>query len=160
TADADYNGPSVFSYTVTSGTVTETANITVTVNAVNDPVTSAAPATLALDEDSSVAVTGLSISDVDATLAPGGLYSVTLSATHGTLTLSTLTGLTFDNGDGTADATMTFHGTLAAINTALGTTSYAAAADYNGSATITIAVTDQVGAVVATGSGAATSDSD
>src|SRR4029077_4273056 len=38
TADADYNGPSVCSYTVTSGTVTETANITVNVAAVADIV--------------------------------------------------------------------------------------------------------------------------
>ena len=52
----------------------------------------------------------ISVSDVD---AGTGLVKVTLTATHGTMTLSGVTGLTFDPGqDGTADATMTFTGTL------------------------------------------------
>src|SRR5204863_175024 len=96
---------------------------------------------------------------VDATLAPSGVYEVTLSASHGALTLTTLTGLTFTAGDGTSDASMTFHGTLADINTALGTAGYAPDADYNGADTIAFSVTDEFGTGVATGSGAATSDS-
>ncbi|WP_029586512.1 Ig-like domain-containing protein, partial [Bradyrhizobium sp. URHD0069] len=43
TPAADYNGPAVFSYTVASGGVTETANITVTVNAVADAPTLTSP---------------------------------------------------------------------------------------------------------------------
>ena len=75
------------------------------------------------------------------------------SATNGTLTLgAALGGLTFTAGDGTADATMTFHGTLANINAALATASYAPTANYNGSATITFLVTDHFGGTVATGS--------
>ena len=47
--------------------------------------------TLTVDEDATnVAVAGLSISDVDATLAPAGVYDVTLSSTNGTMTLTTL----------------------------------------------------------------------
>ena len=147
-----------------TGTATSEADIdskTITVTAVNDPVTGTAPASLVTDEDSTnVAIAGLSISDVDAALNPAGVYDVTLTATNGTLTLTTLTGLTFTVGDGTADATMTFHGTLAAINTALATASYTPAANYNGSATITLDVTDTFGGIVATGTGAATNDSD
>src|SRR5258705_196986 len=60
----------------------------------------------------------------------------------------------------TADATMTFTGTLADINTALGTASYSPDADYNGAATVDISVTDLVGVIVATGTGSATTDSD
>ena len=135
--------------------------INVTVTAVNDPVTGTAPANLSAAEDVvSVAVTGLSISDVDATLAPAGVYSVTLSASQGTLTLSTTTGLTFDTGDGSADATMTFHGTLSDINTAVATATYAPNANFNGSDTIVFSVTDTFGGIVATGTGLATSDSD
>ena len=86
---------------------------------------------------------------------------MTLAATNGTLTLATLAGLTFSGGsDGTADATMTFTGTLANINTALATASFTGAANFNGAATVTISVTDDVGGVIATGTGAATSDSD
>jgi hypothetical protein len=164
TPDANYNGSDSFTYTVTSPAgVTETATANVTVTAVNDPVTGTAPASISLNEDSgSFAVTGLSISDVDATLAPAGVYEVTLSSTHGTLTLTTLTGLTFTAGDGTADATMTFHGTLADLNTALATASYTSDADYNGvdASGIVLQVTDTFGGVVATGTGLATSDSD
>ena len=145
--------------TGTGAATSDSKNVSVTVNAVNDPVTATAPANSTLAEDSSVAVTGLSIADVDATPAPSGIYSVTLGATHGTLTLSTVTGLSFDTGDGTADATMTFHGTLSAINTALATASYAGVANYNGSDTIAFSVTDTFGGVLATGTGSATSDS-
>jgi hypothetical protein len=131
-----------------------------TVDAVNDPIGTVAPGAVSLAEDAvNFAVTGMSITDVDATLAPAGVYEVTLTATHGLLTLTTLAGLTFTAGDGTSDATMTFHGTLADINTALGTAKYSPDANYNGSAQISFQATDTFGGVVATGSGAATSDS-
>src|SRR2546423_10035901 len=46
TPDADYNGSAVFSYTVTtSGGVTETADITVTINAATDIVADAVTTT-------------------------------------------------------------------------------------------------------------------
>src|SRR5262249_1289135 len=44
---------------------------------------------------------------------------VTLTSTNGTMTLSGIAGLAFSVGDGTADGTMTFSGTQAAVNTAL-----------------------------------------
>jgi len=162
TPTANFNGIASFDYTISDGNGhTATATATVTVGAVNDPVTAAAPTNLALNEDSSnVAVTGLSISDVDAALAPAGVYEVTLSSTHGVLTLTTLTGLTFTGGsDGTADASMTFHGTLADINTALATAKYTPDANYNGSAQISFSATDGFGGTVATGTGTATTDS-
>ena len=164
---ANFNGSATLTMTTSDngntgsgGTQTDVDMITINVAAVNDPVTSSAPATATVDEDGSVAINGLSISDVDATLAPGGQYAVTLTATQGTLTLSTVAGLSFTTGDGTSDATMSFTGTQSAINTALASAAYAPAANYNGAATINITVTDQVGVVVATGSGVATSDSD
>ena len=163
TPNTNYNGSDTFTYTVTSPAgVTEQATVNVTVNAVNDPVTSSAPANAAVVEDVATAITGLSISDVDTTLAPAGIYSVTLTATNGTLSLGagTLGALSFTSGDGTADATMTFTGTLANINTALATATYASTLNFNGSATISIAVTDDVGGTIATGLGTATSDSD
>ncbi len=134
---------------------------TITVTAVNDPVTGTAPATATLDEDSTnVAITGMSIADIDATLAPSGVYEVTLTSTNGTMTLTTSTGLTFSAGSATASATMTFHGTLADINTALATAKYTPTPNFAGAATITLFVTDTFGAVVATGTGAATNDTD
>ncbi|HEX5182776.1 MAG TPA: Ig-like domain-containing protein, partial [Allosphingosinicella sp.] len=167
--NANYNGSDQVSLHVTdtfggivatgSGPATsDTENVAVTVNAVNDPVTAAVPGPITVNEDTPVAVTGVSISDVDAVLAPAGVYEVTVSATHGALTMTTLAGLTFTAGDGTADATMTFHGTLSAINAALATLGYTGDSNYNGSDTIDVHVTDTFGGIVATGSGAATSD--
>src|SRR5204863_10216 len=134
---------------------------TISVTAVNDPVTGAAPPSATVAEDSAnVAISGLSISDVDAALNPAGVYNVTVSSTNGTMTLTTLTGLTFTSGDGTSDSTMTFHGTLADINTALATAKYTPAANYNGAAPISLNATDTFGGTVATGTGSATADSD
>ena len=170
---ADFNGSATVTLQVTDdvggivatgiGAGTSDSDvINVTVNATNDPVTGTAPANASVAEDGSVAIAGMSIADVDATLAPGGTYQVTLSSTNGTLTLGagTLAALSFSTGDGTADATMTFTGTLANINTALATASYTSDPDFNGAATITLQVTDDVGGIVATGTGAGTSDSD
>ena len=83
----------------------------------------------------------ISITDVD---AGGANNEVTLSVTNGTLTLAGITGLTLTSGDGTADAAMTLRGTASAINTALDGLSYSPTANYNGSATLTLATTDSV----------------
>ncbi|HEY1604435.1 MAG TPA: hypothetical protein VGF77_02435, partial [Allosphingosinicella sp.] len=164
---ANYNGSDTL-HIVTSdggatgsgGVLSDTDDKAITVAAVNDPVTAAVPATATLNEDSSTALAGMSISDVDAVLAPNGVYEVTISATHGAISLTTLTGLTFTAGDGTSDGSMTFHGTLADINNALATASYAGNANYNGSDQVSLHVTDTFGGIVATGSGAATSDTE
>lgn len=58
----------------------------------------------------------ISVLDVDAGTDP---IRITLTATQGTLTLQSTTGLTFVTGDGTDDDTMTFTGLMTAINTNL-----------------------------------------
>lgn len=73
----------------------------------------------------------------------GTTAKVLLSVNHGTLTLAGTTGLTFVTGDGTADASMSFTGTVAACNTALLTLTYNPDTSYSGtSATITVEVQD------------------
>ena len=86
--------------TGTGAATSDSDTIKVTVNPVNDPVTSSAPATATPStRTASVALSGLSISDVHGTLsAEPASYSVTSASAHGTLTLSTLAGLTFDSG--------------------------------------------------------------
>jgi VCBS repeat-containing protein len=162
TPNGNYNGADTFTYTISDGNNhTDTATVNVTVTAVNDPVGTVAPGAVNnVPEDSAgFAITGMSITDDDTALAPGGVYSVTLSATQGTLTLTTTTGLSFDTGDGAGDSTMTFHGTLSDINTALATAKYSPNSNYNGSAQIQLQATDVYNSVVATGTGASTSDS-
>ncbi len=79
----------------------------------------------------------ITVADVDT-----GTLTVTVAVTNGTFSLSGIAGLTFTTGDGTADATMTFSGTAAAINTALAGASYIPTADYNGSAQLTLTTND------------------
>ena len=81
----------------------------------------------------------ITISDVD---AGGGQLELSISAVHGTLDLGGTTGLTFSTGDGSDDATVTFRGTLAAINTALDGITYQPDADYNGPAPLSFTLND------------------
>src|SRR5262249_7116228 len=69
------------------------------------------------------------VSDPDASTV---LMQVSLTVTRGRLTLGSVAGLTFLAGDGKDDGTMTFRGTLAAINAALDGLKYTPAAGYQG----------------------------
>lgn len=71
--------------------------------------------------------------------------TVTLAVSHGTLTLSQTTGLSFDAGDGTADATMTFTGSLTNVNAALDGLIYDPTNSYGGADTLTVDSTDALG---------------
>ena len=81
---------------------------------------------------------------------------VTLTATGGVISLAGTAGLSFTNGDGSADAAMTFTGSIASINTALNGSSYSPAADFNGPASLTLTTNDQGNS----GTGGAQSDTD
>jgi len=81
----------------------------------------------------------ISVSDVDAN---GNPEQVTLAATNGTLTLSGKTGLTFSSGSGTGNASMTFTGTLADINTALNGLRFDPMHDYGGDAGLAVTTND------------------
>ena len=133
-----------------------TATATVHVVAVNDAPVNAVPAAQSVNEDTSLVFTGanaITISDVD---VGAGTEQVTLSVSHGTLTLSGTSGLGFTAGDGTADSTMTFTGTVANVNAALNGLTYLGNSNFNGSDTLTITTNDQGN----TGSGGAQSDTD
>ncbi|HTU10131.1 MAG TPA: Ig-like domain-containing protein [Allosphingosinicella sp.] len=129
--------------------------LTFNVTAVNDAPILTVPASNVMNEDGSLTIMGaqITVSDVDATT-----LTVTLSVMHGTLTLINSTGLTFSGGsDGTADATMTFSGTAAAINTAFSNgLTYTPNANFNGADAISINVTDNG----ETGTGPVGTDSD
>ncbi|HYE85349.1 MAG TPA: DUF4347 domain-containing protein, partial [Vicinamibacterales bacterium] len=92
-----------------------------------------------------------SVSDVDSPT-----LTVTLSATNGTLSLSTIAGLAFSAGDGTADGSMTFSGSAANVNAAMAGMSFLATPGYTGPATVTMLSKD--GAVSV--NGVAVSDTD
>jgi hypothetical protein len=116
--------------------------VTINVAAVNDAPVNTVPGLQTVNEDTALVFNGantISISDVDAN---GGTETVTLSVTSGALTLSGTTGLVFGTGDGTADSTMTFTGTVSDINTALNGLSYQGNLNFNGSDTLNITTND------------------
>ncbi|GJE00636.1 tandem-95 repeat protein [Methylobacterium isbiliense] len=143
----DFAGVSSFTYTAIDdrGVADETpATYTVSFTAVNDAPVNAVPESQTLVEDGTRVFSvangnALSVSDVD---IGTGAATVTLSVTSGVLTLSGTTGLTFASGDGSADASMTFTGALAAINAALDGLTYAPPANGTGSATLTLMTSD------------------
>ena len=113
----------------------------------NDPPENTVPDDQTLPEDavfvfSSATGTSLSVSDPDVHLGNNELR-VTLTATDGTLSLGSLAGLTFSNGDGVDDVTMTFTGDVDDINAALDGTSFTPTAEFAGNATVTIRTEDQ-----------------
>ena len=72
--DADYNGTDTFSYTITQGDKTSSADVTVTIEAVNDAPSIDIASTIQVAENQT-AVTTVSVSDVDEdelTLTLGG----------------------------------------------------------------------------------------
>ncbi|MEI6558601.1 MAG: VCBS domain-containing protein [Rhodospirillaceae bacterium] len=130
-----------FTYTMQDAAgLTSSSTLTVTIHGVNDAPTLSGLSTASGNENQTLALSGLTLADVDA----GSMAEkVTLSVSHGTLTLGTLTGLTFVTGDGTSDASMSFTGTLSDINTALSSLSYHGATNYYGADTLTATVDDQ-----------------
>ena len=138
--------------------VSHTASTAITLTAVNDAPVNQLPGlqVTAVNTPLMLSVANgqaISVSDVDAGGAP---LQMTLAATNGTLTLATTTGLTFSTGDGSADATLVFTGSAAAINAALDGMSFTPTGGYNGNATITVTTSDQGN----TGSGGALADTD
>jgi hypothetical protein len=116
------------------------------------------PAAQNVLEDNTLVFSGagsnaLAIADADAGNNP---VEVTLAATGGVISLGGNSGLSFTNGDGAGDATMTFTGTVANINNALGGLSYSPGADFNGPASLTLTTNDRGN----TGTGGAKTDTD
>ncbi|MBX9660986.1 MAG: tandem-95 repeat protein, partial [Nitrospiraceae bacterium] len=136
TPNANYNGPDSFTYTITSGGVTETATVNVTVTAVNDTPVNQVPGAQTLAEDTPLAITGLSVNDVD-----GNLSTTQVSVNNGNLSVSLVGGATISAGaNGTG--TLTLSGTSAQINAALATLTYQGILNYNGADLLTMTSTD------------------
>ena len=153
TPNANYNGTAPFSYTVSSGGVTETANVTMTVTAVNDAPVNTLPAAQVTSEDTNKVISGVSVADVD-----NASLTTTLSIPAGSGTLSVVTGggATITNN---ATGTVTISGTAAQINAAIASITYTPTADYNtGSpaAPINLTVATSDGSVTTSGTVAIT----
>ena len=106
----------------------------------NDAPTIAVPGGQTIAEDTPLILGGalaIVVADVDAT-AP----QVTLTAANGVITLASTAGLTFSAGDGLGNVTMTFTGSVAAINAALNGLEFLPDLNFSGAASIAVAVSD------------------
>src|SRR5205814_1133301 len=84
--------------TGSGGAKSDTDSVDITVNAVNDAPVNSVPAAQATNEDTAKTLSGasaLSVSDVDVAETVGGKLRLSLSVSHGTLSLSGTSGLDF-----------------------------------------------------------------
>jgi MYXO-CTERM domain-containing protein len=137
----------------------DTDTIDISWSAVNDAPVNTVPATVSTAEETPFTFSGtagsnrITVSDVDATVS---LLQVTLTVTGGTISLGAPGSVTYTVGDGTADTTMTFAGTLTNLNNALNNTVFTPNVDFVGAATLQIKTDDQGN----TGAGGAQQDND
>ncbi|MCS6853054.1 MAG: FG-GAP-like repeat-containing protein, partial [Gemmataceae bacterium] len=140
------------------GAQTDSDTVTINVQAVNDAPVNTVPGSQTVFKDTTLvfstgAGNSISVADVDAGSNP---VQVTLTVSAGDLTLGSTAGLSFSTGDGTADPTMTFSGTLSAVNAALQNLTFTPPSGFVGMVTLTVTSNDQGH----TGAGGALSDTD
>ena len=136
TPDADFTGVDTFTYTVTSPAgITETATVTVNVAAINDAPVNTVPGSQSTNEDTSLAIAGVSsVADADS-----ASVTTTVAVANGTLSVTAAPGaMITDNGTGSVQIS----GAPAAVNAALAGLTYTNTADYNGADTFTVTTTD------------------
>ena len=125
--------------------LTDNDTVNITVGGANDAPVNSVPGPQAINEDtplvfSSVNGNQITVSDNDAGANP---IRVGLAAANGAITLSQTAGLSFITGDGAADASMSFSGTMAAINAALNGLTFMPTANFAGATNLQIVTNDQ-----------------
>ncbi len=146
---ANFNGPASLQIVSndlgnsgSGGPLVDTDNVAITVNAINDAPTLTIPSAQSVNEDLILTLSGanaIMVADIDAGAAP---VQFSISAGNGVLSLSGTAGLSFLTGTGSNDASMSFTGTLAAINTALNGLTYQGNSNFNGLDGIAVSVDD------------------
>lgn len=129
--------------TLNGGVDTSSQSFVISVTSVNDPPAIIVPGPQSILEDNALTFAGantISIADSDAGSNP---IELGITVDIGALSLNGTNGLSFSSGDGSADSTMLFTGTLENINQALNGMIYIPASNYSGSAILTINVNDQ-----------------
>jgi VCBS repeat-containing protein len=114
------------------GTDTRTVNVTVAGN--NDAPVNTVPGAKSPNEDTTLAIPGVSVSDIDSTA-----LTTTLHVLNGSLNVASGSGATVSGGN---TATVTLSGTAAQINNALAGLSYKASANYSGPDTLSVQTSD------------------
>lgn len=150
TPNAEFSGSDSFTYTLTDPNgASDTATVSITVEAVNDAPMNTVPDTQGTNKNTPlVDISGLSVDDID--LGDNDL-TVTLEVDNGALNVS---GPATVTNDGTSSVTLV--GSLAAINSSLASVTYTPDVGFTGDDTLTMTTNDGGN----TGSGGAKTDSD
>src|SRR5205085_216112 len=124
TPTTDYYGPVSLQMNTLDWDSQESVDghVSIAVNDIDDTPNLTLPGNQGINENTALVFSNanhnvISLSDPDA--ANDSSFQVTLSASHGVLTVATIQGLTFTSGSGTSDGQMTFTGALSNINAAL-----------------------------------------
>jgi hypothetical protein len=133
-------------YDLVTGLGTPIANLLVPALAgygTTQPPSVSAPASASLAENGSLTFSSANGNAISVTDASAGTNadSLTLSVSHGTLTLSTTSGLTFTSGSNDSSS-FTVTGTVSSLDAALAGLVYQPTAGYAGSDSLAISVTD------------------
>jgi hypothetical protein len=143
TPTANYAGPDTLAILVSDPGDTKSGSTNVAINVSPLAPAITAPATAALNENASLvfsSANGNSISVADS--GPGASSdALTLSVSHGTLTLATTAGLSFTSGsNGSASFTVT--GSVSNLNAALNGLTYQPTTNYSGPDTLSVSILD------------------
>ena len=154
TPPLNFNGSLLVAVTASDGLLSATETFYITIQPVNDAPVNTLPATFSTENDETLKLSGLSVSDVD---SGAGSISVTLSVAAGTLSASNAGGVTVLNS---GTASITLQGTASAISTYLATVAnqpvFTPLAGSTGVVTLTMTTNDNGNS----GSGGAQADTD
>src|SRR5262249_22614274 len=129
----DFNGADTLTVVTSDGSLSDTDTVAITVNPVNDPPVNTVPGAQSVNEDTTLAIAGVSVSDVDSPT-----LTTTLAVAKGTLTVTAGGASVGGNGSGT----VTISGTQPQVNGALATLSYLGNLNFNGADTLTVSTSD------------------
>ena len=149
----DYFGLDSFIYELIDGEGrTSQAIVNISVNSVNDSPILSLPTPKFTDEDTELAISGISVSDID--IADDEM-KMDIYVEYSGISLSTVDGLTFIFGDGENDNQLSFTGIISDILNATATITFIPEEDYNGEVIVQVSIDDLEG----NGNGGSLSDS-
>ncbi|UJP05612.1 MAG: tandem-95 repeat protein, partial [Nitrosomonas sp.] len=133
----NFNGTDTLTVTSTDANgASNMDSVAITVNTVNDAPANTVPGAQTVNEDTSLAIGGISVNDVD-----GNLSTVQLTVGNGTLTV-TLSGATTISAGANGSNALTLSGSQVGINATLASLSYQGNLNFNGADTLTVTSTD------------------
>lgn len=144
--EANFTGDVEIEYKITDPSgLNDQATLTVTIDAVNDAPDLTVPDDQITFNDQALTFSSADANDIQLEDIDAGTSDMlmTVSVVGGKVTLNQTTGLSFTQGDGTDDASLSFTGTLAEIQAALNGLIYSPDSAFSGSGSISFTVSDQ-----------------